>query len=432
VFVLQGKESKAEFRDQEEVEAVVQGLQAKGLRPVLRGMLNAACESIGLPANKLPVTALLAAPPFRRRPGGEQVPIGDVFHLNEKLYLVTPQAKRMYVWEIRHHTETSELDAIAEMVASTTKETLDGRRVRGMSFDWKDAEASPRRRYVRQGRFHEERMSTKPPVYSEAQCMQSNIMVCGAHREFLLNLAQVGKARSKDTASISDENVTGPLLEQGLIRKEYLVVCKQDSRTLGAVPDKSKLASDLGSLMRCPTCGRNFKDELIQEIFALTDDTRTLLNGSHWMTIWITDMLRKSGVPDAKIKWNAAAGDDELDIVAEIQGVTAFFELKDREFGLGDAYPFGFRIERYGGDVGVVITMDKVASEAKKFISEQAPRRVGRIETIEGEDEIKTRLASVIDGFSRQSIEMFFWDYTEELGLNVVPLVHEWLDKMRP
>jgi hypothetical protein len=32
-------------------------------------------------------------------------------------------------------------------------------------------------------------------------------------------------------------------------------------------------------------------------------------------------------------------------------GPRVFFELKDREFGLGDAYPFAIRVGRYGGDI---------------------------------------------------------------------------------
>lgn len=432
MFVLQGKETKAELRDQSEAELVVRGLKSKGLTPVLRSMLEAACESVQLPPSKLPITALLADPRFRRRAVGEEIVVGDLFHLNDKLYLFAQRSKRISVWEVRCHETDSELDTVIGMLESTVKSGLDGRRVRGMSFDWKAVTPPSRRRYARPGRFHEEKMNTKQAQYTDNELRQAKALVSAANREFLLNLAQIGKARSKDAAAISDESITGPLLENNLIRKEYLVVCRQDSRTICSVPDKSHLEGDVGSVMRCTTCGRHLKDELVQEIYALTEQARALINGSHWMTIWVTELLRKSGVSIEKIKWNAASGDDELDIVAEVQGMTAFFELKDREFGLGDAYPFSFRIERYGGDVGVVLTMDKVANEAKKFIAEQATRRIGRIETIEGERGIHSNLPKVVDAFSRTSVEMFFFDYSEEVGLSIGPLIHEWLDKKRP
>ena len=132
-------------------------------------------------------------------------------------------------------------------------------------------------------------------------------------------------------------------------------------------------------------------DELIQDIYALTPSARSLLEGSHWMTLWVTSLLVNSGVQGERIKWNAAAGDDELDIVAEIHGLKVFFELRDREFGLGDAYPFSFRIERYGGDVGVVVTTESVADEADKFFEEQKRRG--------------NTVVSVVDGGERHSAE---------------------------
>jgi hypothetical protein len=47
-----------------------------------------------------------------------------------------------------------------------------------------------------------------------------------------------------------------------------------------------------------------------------------------------------------------------------------FFELKDREFGLGDAYPFVTRMQRYGADGGVIVSTERVADEVKGFIAE--------------------------------------------------------------
>lgn len=177
------------------------------------------------------------------------------------------------------------------------------------------------------------------------------------------------------------------------------------------------------------TCGRLFEEELIQEIYALTADTKPLLEGSHWMTLWITDLLNKSGIPNERIRWNAASGDDEIDIIADVQGLNVFLELKDREFGLGDAYPFGFRVERYGGDFGVIVTTDKVATEAKKFIQEQAQQGRGALmDCIEGTEAISTDVPALIESMSRASVERFFRDISDELGVSLAPLVRRWLD----
>src|SRR5438445_4739345 len=45
-------------------------------------------------------------------------------------------------------------------------------------------------------------------------------------------------------------------------------------------------------------------------------------------------------------------------------------ELKDREFGSGDAHPFNYRRARYGANEAVIITTEKVSSEAKRVFEE--------------------------------------------------------------
>jgi hypothetical protein len=298
-----------------------------------------------------------------------------------------------------------------------------------MTFDWKEANPASRRRLMQGARFHEEKMNTRSPDLTASQLTKARLLASKKHREFARSLAQLGKARSVDAKAISDHDVIQPLLEAELIRKEYLVTCRQDSRTLCSVPDKTVLSGEAARHMRCTTCGRLFEEELIQEIFALTAETKALLEGSHWMTVWITDLLNASGIQNEKIRWNAAAGDDEIDIVVDVQGMNVFLELKDREFGLGDAYPFGFRLERYGGDIGVIITMEKVAVEARKFIDEQAQqRRGGRIECLEGTDVISSGVPALIERISKTAVETFFWDFSEELGLGLLPLIHGWLN----
>lgn len=431
MFMLHGKEAKAEIREQIELDSVIFELEKKGFIPVLRNMLRSACESVKIEPNSLPIDALISDPRFRHRPLTEDSPIGDVFHLDDHLFLLHPQRNRLVLWEVRHHSQTSMLDDSLIHLESAIKACLDGRRVRGMSFDWKEAKTLSRRRVIRSRRFHEMKLETKAPEYIEEQKEQAKLLVNGKLRDFVISLSQVGKARTRDAEMISNSEITQPLLEKQLIRKEYLVTCKQDSRTLCSVPDKNHLDSDAASSMRCPTCGRFFKEELIQEIFALTDAARNLIKGSQWMTIWVTNLLCIAGIHKDKIKWNATAGDDELDIVSEIQGLNVFFELKDREFGLGDAYPFGFRLERYGGDIGVVVTMDKIATEAKKFFEEQSGSRASRIECLEGCSAIQEALPALIEDISCNAVERFFWEFTSELGLDLLPLVRKWLKKNR-
>jgi len=114
--------------------------------------------------------------------------------------------------EIHHHSVESKLDEFIGIVESAIRVMLDGRRVRGMNFDWKPKKALARTRHVR-SRFPEEKLKTKEPSYDEIMLTRVAMLSKAELRDFLINLAKVGKARSSDAAAISNETITKPLLD---------------------------------------------------------------------------------------------------------------------------------------------------------------------------------------------------------------------------
>lgn len=90
------------------------------------------------------------------------------------------------------------------------------------------------------------------------------------------------------------------------------------------------------------------------------------------MTVWITDQLTKSGIPDSGILWNVSEAGEEVDLLVEFLGQLWIFELKDREFGSGDAYALNYRQVRYRANGVFVVTTEKVSKEAKRVFEELA------------------------------------------------------------
>jgi hypothetical protein len=144
-------------------------------------------------------------------------------------------------------------------------------------------------------------------------------------------------------------------------------------------------------------------------------------------TIWITDLLVTAGIPKADVAWNATASEDELDLMVDVLGPRVFFELKDREFGLGDAYPFSYRVARYGGVFGVVVTTDKVAGEAKKFFDEQRPNMRAQIVYLEGQGTIEQEANNLIDQVSRNGVMLLLSELAESLPLDLIPVMNAWM-----
>ena len=144
----------------------------------------------------------------------------------------------------------------------------------------------------------------------------------------MLRLAQVGKVRASDAASDIEKLPLDELISLQLIRKEYLVLCRKDSHTICAIKDPSEIETEPGSSFSCTVCGRLFKEEYIQDIYALSDNGKKLLSGSRWMTIWITDLLVEAGLVRESIAWNPASSEDELDIMTDALLTVCLFRIE--------------------------------------------------------------------------------------------------------
>ena len=357
---------------------------------------------------------------------------GELFFCEGNMIAIQSIGSGLWAWEARPHNASSFLEDFCCAVTKAARITIDGRRLRGMRFDWQVAQQPPLRGALSRNRTLVRPitdLSITPAELSEETAAESRLLVNRKSRDFLLRLAQLGKARSVDAQADVEAGHVKPLLERGLVRKEFLVMCRQDSRTLCTIEDKSELENESGRRFRCSICGRPFSGELIQDIFALTERARGMLNGSHWMVVWITSILVNSGIPIDQISWGATAGDDEIDIIARIHGQVIFFELKDRMFGLGDAYPFTARVQRYGAHAGLIISTEGIAEEVKKFIKEQARSLERSVYTISSEAEVRKDVPRIVDEIATSAVIESFKRMFIRGDLDPTPILREWSSK---
>jgi hypothetical protein len=246
----------------------------------------------------------------------------------------------------------------------------------------------------------------------------------------MLRLAQVGKARGKEARELAAEQVVAGLLNCGLLVEEFLLTCRQDQHTICVVSAKSDIERSPADSLLCNVCGRRFSEENLQSIYGLTGMAKKLLDGSRWMSVWITELLKGSGVEAPCVKWSLQAGGEELDIMVEAFNSRVFFELKDREFGLGDAYPFVYRVARYGGLMGVVATTEKVSADAKKFFEEEArspARSFSDIVCLEGPDGIGTGISRTVRDLAFLEVRRALAPVSERTDIDLWPVVRRWL-----
>src|SRR5690606_23966609 len=125
-------------------------------------------------------------------------------------------------------------------------------------------------------------------------------------------------------------------------------------------------------------CNRKYSDELIQDTFSLTELGRKLMSGSHWMTLLLTKELVENGIPETSIIWSLSDEGEEVDCVVEFKGKIWIFELKDRDFGPGDAHPFVYRGMKYNADKVIIFTSGRVSEDARKVFEKVSYGRISR------------------------------------------------------
>jgi hypothetical protein len=424
------------------MERLISHLNAAGYLPVMRSMFASACRVLGLPEPGEQAVAdgfsrqaqrLL----YRPRPelGGV---VGEVLLFEDTICIVAPHRSEMLRASVVGHGEQeAALRRFCQDVEDAIRARFDGRRLRGMDFTWRALTtrellhemrgyaAEREDSYLAVPPRQEGRVHFTEPEYTAEDLERSRLLVDDPTRDFVLTLARAGKIRGEDAGEMAQAGLLDQLVRAGLVAQEYLLTCRRDRHTICVMPSKDGVMREPTASLECSVCGRPFRDENLEEIYALTDGAKNLLQGSRWMHVWVTELLLGNGVRRDCIRWSFESQGDELDIMVEDFDSRIFFELKDREFGLGDAYPFVYRLTRYGGQLGVVATMDKVSPDAKTFFEEGVRRRdsPSAVRCVEGATGIETGVAALVSEISLSHVRRLVGPFSDRLGFDLWPLI---------
>lgn len=292
------------------------------------------------------------------------------------------------------------------LIQAGVTSSLDGRRTRHMRFDW----AAPQLHepFVELFRYLE--LQGGQPRFTVPELDDTHIEGARllSERGARLLLRELAEARFGRTQDILDrrgdqrksiEETLRRLADRGLITSEYTLQCRGTSTFLTKLSGPERLEDPAVGELRCANCSRSFADENLVEGYAITELGEKLQRGSHWMTVWVTMGLTAAGAPVETIRWNLEESGEEVDILLDFLGQIWVLELKDREFGAGDAYPLNYRRARYRASQSLVITTEKVSVDARRVFSDLAnglrDRRGQTVSFIEGPEALEPSLTEL-------------------------------------
>ena len=204
-----------------------------------------------------------------------------------------------------------------------------------------------------------------------------------------LRFADAGKrypqADPKEFNAIKDK-----LVGAGLANVESIIICSKSNSHVIRIARAGSLMELAREGVKC-ACGRPISDETPQDLLTITESGRALLDKSRWMSILLKQRLEALGVHSDSILLECQTKGSEVDCVANICGELVIFELKDKDFSLGEAYALGAKIGLLGPQHAVVITTAHVENAVKEHFKNSA--RTGRRPLI-SERLVPGRLAS--------------------------------------
>lgn len=428
-----GQHAAVSIRDQSEMETVVDYLSSqKGYRPLVRGMIAGIYKATGLskaPASML--TDLLGnRTAFRFPYDASAGVIGDILIADDVACVLMPGKERLVAAAFGGPAREERLKRLCSELEECAKTKLDGR-AGSMQFDWVELRGKAAESLNGGGvagavgagsTASDSPQASTGPDYDADDVRAVKCLANGVSRKFMVKLSQVGKMTGKDAQGFAPEDVVQKLIDLGLVAEEYLLTCRQDQRTICIVPKNDP--GGMGSL-RCGVCGRTFAEENRMVVYMLTEAGRKLITGSAWMYIWVTEMLLQTGVRKDRIRWCTGANGEEMGIAVNDFGTNLLIDLKDREFGLGDAYPFVMRVTHDGGSSGLIVTMEKVSGDARTFLKERKDSVA--IQLLEGSENIEAGLRRIVDKLAISEMREMVNHISMQVGCDLWLAVDGWI-----
>lgn len=210
------------------------------------------------------------------------------------------------------------------------------------------------------------------------QLENANLLEDTQTRKIALTLRRAGSilagdlSRSAGVASDQVPKIIEKLTVAQLINKEYVVICKKSSNQVIRIDGREKLDQMARIGVLC-SCGGPINDERIEELYSPKPELQTLLDQSFWMSARLVSCLADQGIAKDQILLNLQAAAEEIDAFVNVEGDLVMFELKDSEFSLGHAYPFGARIGLYRPEFAIITATKGIAPDVRAHFTRAKP-----------------------------------------------------------
>jgi hypothetical protein len=400
------------------MRATVRALHESGFLGLVESMMEAAEETAGLEAGALDADWLAPQPqsPLRRM-------LPEVVFGSRSLFVLTPAGKRLDAWEVRPQDTPSALDDFCDAIDRAIG-SLDG-----------DSGTPDNEWRARSLQLTDPGIDlagdVEPSLAFDATADRDAAMALADDdaRSFITDLVRSGSSITDlDDTPMSHYSSVAELYRQELIEREYLVICRQDHRTLGRVGDLDDGARQSILQLSCPTCGRRFDDELLRQVHSPSRTAAELVTAGRWRVWWAASLLVAHGIDEQAITPLAGSAGNGTALRVETLHGRLLVELPDAEFGMQHAYALIRRLRRQSVEFGLVLATEPVADEAYQYLSERVALQQGpMVSVLEGSRSIVGDLGDALDEWSIISVRSLAEELIDTIGIDIGAVIEAWM-----
>jgi hypothetical protein len=319
------------------------------------------------------------------------------------------------IGHIGNVVNTEEFDDIVKIISDTLAS-------RNINLDWHNVERSSEQlvslasnddnRFLPATNMSDDELSFAE-VFSDDRTRNLAITVKRSGGILANDLIKKSGAKSEEVEAFFER-----MTRDGLLNREYVIICHKSSNQINKVDSMEKIAkmAELGVLC---SCGRPIQDERVQELYSPSVSLQKMIDQSYWMTARLVRALKTFHIPEHKIFLNVQDGAEEVDAFVDIDGSLLMFELKDNEFSMGHAYPFGGRIGLYRPDYAVIFATKGIAPEVRDYFNKSRPG--AKLIYVGNVSELETNIEKIISQIRSARIENIL-SLLEPISTNYFPL----------
>jgi hypothetical protein len=247
------------------------------------------------------------------------------------------------------------------------------------------------------------------------------------HARRLLHRIEEAQAAGRVAELLADETENQSLINRladvGLLKREVLVSCRKEGRSLFRLPSIEMLTIITASNAMCSECGAALSDEKVEELVMLTDMAAALLPDSTWLVNRLRTVLKEIGVPQRAIHQLPGSGDGEVQMEVIVSDEPFLFVLRDGDLSATHAARALDKLIDTEAQHLVVIVTGRIQEDARVRLREHARRRArGGNETevvlVEGMDAASGELQHAFERASQRALAAELCELDASLGFS--------------